>query len=127
MQVESMKVKSVVVDASYVLDLLLPDETRAMTELTHAVAPQLLVFEVTNAIKMAVVRKRVTAKVAIALLNEFEGWKIKLLDVSASEVLELALVSDLSVYDASYLWLAREQKAELLTWDKKLAAMSSIR
>ena len=120
-----MRAKPIVVDASYVLDLLLPDEKKLGVELSHAVAPQLLVFEVTNAIKMAVVRKRITTQVAHLLIKEFEGWKIQLLDVLPNEVLSLAIEKNLAVYDASYLWLAREQKAELLTWDKKLKNAAS--
>jgi predicted nucleic acid-binding protein len=34
--------------------------------------------------------------------------------------LELALDSGLTVYDASYLWLARQLGAELVTLDKEL-------
>jgi predicted nucleic acid-binding protein len=120
-----MKTRWVVVDASYVLDLLLPDEKKIGTKLIHAIAPQLLVFEVTNAIKMAVVRKRITSSIANVLLKEFEGWKIRLMDVRANEVLELALEKDLSVYDASYLYLAEKMKCELLTWDKKLEALAN--
>ena len=120
-----MKSKSVVVDASYVLDLLLPDEKKSGAELLQAISPQLLVFEVTNAIKMAVVRKRITAKIAHILINEFLGWRIKLLDVHPNEVLNLAMEKGLAVYDASYLWLANEQKTELLTWDKKLKNAAS--
>lgn len=120
-----MKTKSTVVDASYILDLLLPDEKKLGVELLHAIAPQLLVFEVTNAIKMAVVRKRITTHVAHILIKEFEGWKIKLLDIQPNEVLSLAIEKDLAVYDASYLWLAREQKVELRTWDKKLKNAAS--
>lgn len=120
-----MKARRSVVDASYVLDLLLPDEKKLGAELLHAIAPQLLVFEVTNAIKMAVVRKRITKQVAHILIKEFEGWKIQLLDIQPNEVLSLAIEKGLAVYDASYLWLAREQKAELLTWDKKLKDAAS--
>ena len=37
-------------------------------------------------------------------------------------VLDLAERTGLTAYDASYLWLARELKAELVTLDRKLAA-----
>lgn len=38
-----------------------------------------------------------------------------------SEVLALALLSDLTVYDASYLWLARAKGLPLVTLDQRLA------
>ncbi|WP_254065926.1 type II toxin-antitoxin system VapC family toxin [Acidisoma sp. L85] len=36
-------------------------------------------------------------------------------------VLELASETGLTAYDASYLWLARQLKAELVTLDRQLA------
>lgn len=41
--------------------------------------------------------------------------------VPARDIAELALQTDLSAYDASYLWLAISRDAELVTLDRKLA------
>lgn len=114
-----MKTK-IVVDASYVLDLLFPDEKKTTAKQNGLVAPKLLTYEVANAIKMAVSRKRITKVVAGQLIREFESWRVELRDVELSEVLALAIKEGLSVYDASYAWLAIQLKLPLLTWDAQL-------
>jgi predicted nucleic acid-binding protein len=42
-------------------------------------------------------------------------------DVELAETVGLARQNGLSVYDASYLWLSRHLRAELVTLDAKLA------
>jgi predicted nucleic acid-binding protein len=41
-------------------------------------------------------------------------------------VLRLANESGITVYDAAYLWLARELDAELVTLDRKLAEAAKV-
>lgn len=118
-----MKSKAVVIDASYVLDILFPDEKMCEFPKEKIIAPTLLRYEVTNAIKMAVVRKRISQSVGLELIKEWKSWKIEYQDVDQTAVMKLAITTDLSVYDASYLWLAREKRATLLTFDKKLGRM----
>jgi predicted nucleic acid-binding protein len=45
--------------------------------------------------------------------------------VEFDKVIDLATATDLSVYDASYLWLARSLGAELVTLDRKLARVAA--
>jgi predicted nucleic acid-binding protein len=47
---------------------------------------------------------------------------IRLQEAPETEAYELALALNLSAYDASYLWLSKQIEAELLTFDKRLAA-----
>lgn len=58
---------------------------------------------------------------ASAGLAQFEALDIEMFSVDPSAVMALALHYRLSVYDASYLWLAAEIKAPLLSFDEKLA------
>jgi predicted nucleic acid-binding protein len=46
-------------------------------------------------------------------------------DVELAETVELARQAGLSAYDASYLWLSRHLRAELVTLDAKLARASA--
>jgi predicted nucleic acid-binding protein len=48
---------------------------------------------------------------------------IGIVDVDHGSVLVLALRVRLSAYDASYPWLAREAATELITLDRRLAAV----
>lgn len=120
-----MRTKRVGVDASYVLGMLFPDEKTSTLPKKRMVAPALLEYEVVNAIKMAVVRRRIDDELAGELIREYKSWKIEYKTVELNGILEVALEHKLSVYDASYLWLAKELKTELLTWDKKLAKLVS--
>ena len=47
--------------------------------------------------------------------------RIEHVEVDFGDLLELADRTGLSAYDASYLWLARELGAELVTLDRRLA------
>lgn len=45
---------------------------------------------------------------------------IEIVDVDHAAVVDLAVEADLTTYDASYLWLARHLKGELITLDGKM-------
>lgn len=120
-----MRNKRLVIDTSYVMSWLLPDEKSPKSVKEQLVAPDLLVYEVINALKTSVRRKRITDDIAQQLLHEFEGWNIQYFKIDNESVLDLAISEELSGYDASYLYLARKMKCELLTWDKKLGKLAS--
>ena len=91
------------------------------------VAPRLLAYELTNA-AIRKLRKHpgqatlIRGGLARALGPDFAiFWS----DVEATPVLELALETGLTAYDASYLWLARHLGAELVTLDAELDAAAS--
>lgn len=46
---------------------------------------------------------------------------IRLIRVSAQQILTVAVEAELTIYDASYLFLARRLKCPLATFDRKLA------
>ena len=50
------------------------------------------------------------------------GIAVQTLDVDHQAVVNLALQTGLTPYDASYLWLARDLAIELITLDRRLAA-----
>ena len=49
-------------------------------------------------------------------------FRVQMRDVDIAQCLELAEQTGLTVYDASYLWLARDMGVSLVTLDRKLAA-----
>jgi len=119
-----MKTKRIVVDTSYVLSWLLPDEKSPKSTKEQLVAPELLVYEVINALKTSVRRKRITDDIAKQLLHEFESWNVQYFKIDNESVLNLAITEELSGYDASYVYLAKKIKCKLLTWDKKLRKLA---
>lgn len=118
-----------VIDASFILDFLLPDEQSAYVVKTFEeykkgqitlAAPTILPFEIANGLKYAIKTKRINQKLALELLEIFLSLKIDLLDSDICEILETALEKELSIYDASYITLSHRENFPLLTLDKKL-------
>lgn len=123
----------VVVDASYVLTFLLPDEqSEQVKELVlkfgagnvQFIAPDILPFEIANGLKSATLRGRLRADEAIELMETFLAMHVMILPVAFLETLDLAIARKLSIYDASYAWLAQSRECELMTHDKKLAKIA---
>jgi predicted nucleic acid-binding protein len=84
-------------------------------------APALLLFELTNVCRT---KLRQFPDLREALLDRF--WigietPIETHEVNYRETLSMAERFNLTAYDASYLWLARELDAELVTLDRQLA------
>lgn len=121
-------IKSVVVDASFILAFLLPDEKLPTEKFfdsvkkgeTEIFSVQLLSFEVVNSIKMAIKRKRLPERIAEKLIKKFFAIKIEIEPINFQEVFCMAVRHDLTVYDAAYLWLAENKKVKLQTLDKQL-------
>jgi len=118
-----------VVDASFVLAFLLPDEKTAHTDDIFArysrgecklIAPQLLPFETFNGLESAIVRKRLAHETAMRLARDFLNLRIPLQDTDFEGAFTIARAEKLSVYDAAYIQLARASRAPLLTMDARL-------
>ncbi len=88
-------------------------------------APELLKYELTNVAVNKARRHPAHASEIFsrldATLNRRRGviWH----DVNPVDVAVLATITGLSAYDASYLWLAGWLEADLVTLDKRLAAV----
>lgn len=125
-----------VVDASFVLDFLLPDEQSAYViktfkeykeDQTTLIAPIILPFEIANGLKYAMKTKRINQKMALELMKIFLSLKIDLLNSDIYEILETALEKELSIYDASYIALSSQENLPLLTLDRKLKKAASLK
>lgn len=125
---------SCVIDSSFMLAHLLPDEVsdnvqeffdRLKIEPVVLIVPYIFPFEVFNGIQTAVVRKRITPNLAKKLGEKFLKIAIKLKEVNLIEVSSVASENLLTIYDASYLYLAENLNAPLFTFDKKLRKLAS--
>ena len=84
-------------------------------------APTLIDYELTG-IAWKKLRRHPQERIAIAAgLQVAARLRIEKVTPDSSEVLALALLSDLTVYDASYLWVARAMGLPLVTLDQRLA------
>lgn len=116
-----------VVDASAVAALLLPDEADppVFGDLSRTAldTPWLFWAELRNIVIVSERRGQLHQGAAERLLGAAEGLRIRLhADPSETVVLRLARVHGLSVYDALYLDLGLRLGAALITLDGRLAA-----
>lgn len=90
-------------------------------------APTLLKFELANvAWKKARRHAADGTKILTALTTMLNPrWGISWQDVDATDVVLVAQATGLSVYDASYVWLAGALGADLITLDRRLANASA--
>jgi len=120
-----------VVDASAIAAILFTEDgaTGVLDALRgHALyAPTVLEYELTNA---AWKRTRRFPHRAHELEQALDGlWRLPLTfrRVERQAVLRIAVSSGITAYDASYLWLARQLGAPLVTLDRKLGAIADRR
>lgn len=117
-----------VVDASALCALLFgePEAGTVASSLAGSAlfAPELLSFEVANTCLMKRRRHPESGGQLLAGFDQFHRMSVELVRVDLTATLHLAENSGLTVYDASYLWLARQLKAELVTLDRRLREAS---
>ncbi|HNQ56329.1 MAG: type II toxin-antitoxin system VapC family toxin [Burkholderiales bacterium] len=88
-------------------------------------APTLLPYEIANVAMNKLRRGQASPADLAARLEGFDFGLIRLADTRPAGVFSLAQRYRLPAYDASYLWLAAELRAPLLTFDGKLAAAAA--
>ena len=117
-----------VVDASALAALVFaePEAENIAKRLEGArlAAPSLLDFELANVCLTKMRREPRKRDAVRAAFRVGHRMKVKTVAVDQAAALDLAEATGLTAYDASYLWLARELKAELVTLDRKFAAAS---
>jgi predicted nucleic acid-binding protein len=113
-----------VVDASAVCAMIfLEPEGVAISELLERVnwvAPELLDYEVGNTCLKKIRKNPGLEEELLAAHQGFCRMPLTRVKVDHADVLPLARRHGLSAYDASYLWLARHLKLDLITLDKDL-------
>mgnify|MGYP002152717073 CR=1 FL=1 len=121
--------RRVVIDASAVLAMMLPDERQRIAlplesliaDDTIFAAPDLLRYEVMNALMFAQRSARIQTKHLYEIWSLLHEMNIQYSAVSNwEELYSTAQEHDLTVYDAAYLQLAVTQEAQLLTEDREL-------
>lgn len=127
-----------VIDASAIGPLVLPDETASMRQqtldlLSGAVlaAPQLWRFETANLLLVAMRRGRLNDIERFQAIERLDQLDVTI-DASSGEQawlasFDIASADGLTIYDASYIELARRLDFGLLTYDRALAKAARAR
>ena len=114
-----------VVDASAIVALLFDELAREeiVSRLPDAKlrAPSLIEYEVANACLKKIRRAPAEREALLEAFSLLDALSISLVTVDLDAAIVLAERTKLTLYDASYLWLASALDAELVTLDEKLA------
>ena len=99
-------------------------EARRLIAGQDMVAPTLVNYEMAS-----IARSKLAADPQMRMLvsnglREFLQFNIQRLDVDFPQVVDLSLLTGLSTYDASYLYLARQLNLPLITFDRQLATVA---
>ncbi len=97
-------------------------DARRLLHGTALFAPSLLFFELAN---IAWKKTRRNPSVGPDVLHGFvwaQSLEIEIVEVNLPETLGIALDMGVTVYDASYLWVAWRTGATLVTFDERLRA-----
>mgnify|MGYP001550464409 CR=1 FL=1 len=118
-----------VVDASALGALVFAEpEADAMAEAMSGaklIAPTLLPYEMASICLKKTKQTPQQATLLKTALQMADALAIETFPVEMAAVIDLAKQTNLTTYDASYLWLARVTNAELVTLDKRLLEVTS--
>ena len=126
-------IKRFVVDASFVLASFLPDEEspepdevirRHINGEIELVSAYIFELEVFNGLRSAALQKRITREDSLAIAENFLKLGIRCEPMDTYRAFLLAINGKLSVYDATYVCLAKTEGIKLLTLDRKMERLA---
>ena len=102
-------------------------EAVALLQGAELYAPTLLAYELASIARKKALLHPASAQELVVNLEDALAMDIRWIEVNHLVVVELALTTGLTTYDASYLYLARTLSMGLVTFDEKLQAASQGR
>lgn len=121
----------IVIDCSYMLAMVMPDEKRPASMQDAAagrmLVPSIWAYEVANALRNGMRRRRVTENQVSAVCTRIEGFRIELVGSAESGVRQRFIAAqnhELTAYDAAYIDLALQLRCALATLDAALAQVA---
>ncbi len=103
-----------------ILDEPEKDKIIQLTSNANAISPDVLPYEVGNALSAMVKRKRLSASDAIAAFEGVRSIPVRLVSVDVQKALKIALEHHIYAYDAYFLQCAKQLSYPLITLDKKM-------
>ena len=113
----------ILLDASAIIAYIVGEPKSSIvietTENSKIVSPNILPFEIANALTRMLKKGIIDDKVKlISLIENFQTIPIKLLDIDLKKSLEIAFNFKIYAYDAIYLETAKRLSLPLLTFDR---------
>jgi len=91
-----------------------------LTAKVNAISPEILPYEVGNALSAMVKRNRLTKNEALLAFDEITSIPVRLVSIDIQRALKLALEYNIYAYDAYFLQCAKQLSYPLITLDKKM-------
>ena len=91
----------------------------------NAISPEILPYEIGNALSAMIKRKQLTKKEAIIAQKQIEAIPVRLITVDIKESLELAIEHNIYAYDAYFLQCAKSLSCPILTLDKGMKTVAN--
>ena len=96
------------------------DRVIGLTVDASALAPEILPYEIGNALSAMVKRRQLSQSEALEAEKVVDRIPVRLVSVDIHSALQLALEQDIYAYDAYFLQCARELSCPLLTLDRRM-------
>ena len=124
----------ILVDTSAILGVLLNEGSKegivAKTKGASLIAPASIHWEIGNAVSSLIKRKKLSGRIALQLIEEYQKIPIQYLDVDLKETISVIEKHGIYAYDAYMVVCAKRYRLPLLTLDTGLiyvARMEKIR
>ena len=96
------------------------DNIVRLTSGNDAIAPEILPYEVGNALSAMIKRKQITYNEALQAQKSVNSIPVRLMSIDITQALKLAMDFNIYAYDAYFLQCAKNQSCPLLTLDKSM-------
>jgi len=103
-----------------VLDEPEKDNIIQLTAKANAISPEILPYEIGNALSAMVKRNRLTKEEALLAFEKVKLIPVRLVSINIQRALKLALEYNIYAYDAYFLQCAKQLSYPLITLDKKM-------
>lgn len=103
-----------------VLNELEKDNIIRLTSEANAISPEILPYEIGNALTAMVKRKQLTHDEALSAFEATNSIPVRLVSVDIQQALKLALKYNIYAYDAYFLQCAKHLSCPLITLDKRM-------
>lgn len=90
-----------------------------------ALAPEILPYEIGNALSAMVKRRQLTQSEALEAERSIGQIPVRLVSIAIHSSLQLALEQDIYAYDAYFLQCAQELSCPLLTLDRRMKKVAT--
>lgn len=108
-----------------VLNELSKERIIELTAGAALLAPEILPYEIGNALSAMVKRRKITVEQALAAEKEASLIPVRLIDIDVHAALELALDHNIYAYDAYFLLCAKSYSQPLLTLDQRMKQVAN--